>query len=74
MYTTGLAGNGTWLMFFWLAVAIVVGGLTTFVLVLLVIRPVVRLRKAARELAMGKLNARVPWPKSQARIFAGDER
>ncbi len=56
-----------------LPVAIVVGGLTTFVLVLLVIRPVVRLRKAARELAMGKLNARVPWPKSQARIFAGDE-
>jgi two-component system, OmpR family, sensor histidine kinase CpxA len=56
-----------------LPVAIVVGGLTTFVLVLLVIRPVARLRKAARELAMGKLNARVVWPKSQARIFAGDE-
>jgi two-component system sensor histidine kinase CpxA len=56
-----------------LPVAIVVGGLTTFVLVLLVTRPVVRLRKAARELALGKLNARVVWPKSQARIFAGDE-
>jgi two-component system sensor histidine kinase CpxA len=56
-----------------LPVAIVVGGLTTFVLVLLSTRPVVRLRKAARELAMGKLNARVVWPTSQARIFAGDE-
>ncbi len=41
-----------------LPVAIVVGGLTTFVLVLLVTRPVVRLRKAARELALGRLNAR----------------
>ena len=38
-----------------------------------VTRPVVRLRKAARELATGKLSARVPWPKSQSRIFAGDE-
>ena len=56
-----------------LPVAIVVGGLTTFVLVLLFTRPVVRLRKAARELAMGRLNARVEWPASQARIFAGDE-
>ena len=45
-----------------LPVAIVVGGLTTFVLVLLFTRPVVRLRKAARELAMGKLSARVAWP------------
>jgi len=62
-----------WFSFPQLPVAIVVGGLTTFVLVLLVIRPVVKLRKAARELAMGKLNARVPWPKSQTRIFAGDE-
>ena len=49
------------------------GGLTTFVLVLLFTRPVIRLRRAARELAKGKLNARVAWPKSQARIFAGDE-
>jgi two-component system sensor histidine kinase CpxA len=56
-----------------LPVAIVIGGLTTFVLVLLFTRPVLRLRKAARELAMGKLNARVVWPASQARIFAGDE-
>ncbi|MFZ0747553.1 MAG: ATP-binding protein [Terracidiphilus sp.] len=56
-----------------LPVAIVVGGLTTFVLVLLFTRPVVRLRKAARELAMGNLDARVVWPHSQARIFAEDE-
>ena len=56
-----------------LPVAIVVGGLTTFALVLLFTRPVIRLRKAARELAIGKLNARVAWPRSQAAIFAGDE-
>jgi two-component system sensor histidine kinase CpxA len=56
-----------------LPVAIVVGGLTTFLIVLLFTRPVIRLRRAARELATGKLNARVAWPKSQARIFAGDE-
>jgi two-component system sensor histidine kinase CpxA len=43
------------------------------VLVLLFTRPVVRLRKAARELASGKLSARVVWPGSQSRIFAGDE-
>jgi two-component system sensor histidine kinase CpxA len=56
-----------------LPVAIVVGGLTTFVLVMLFTGPVLRLRKAARELAQGKLNARVVWPAAQARIFAGDE-
>ncbi|WP_348270181.1 ATP-binding protein [Edaphobacter paludis] len=42
-----------------LPVAIAVGGLTTFVLVLLFSRPLVRLRKAARELAGGNLSARV---------------
>jgi two-component system sensor histidine kinase CpxA len=42
-----------------LPVAIAVGGLTTFVLVLLFSRPLVRLRKAARELAEGNLSARV---------------
>jgi two-component system sensor histidine kinase CpxA len=56
-----------------LPVAIVVGGLTTFALVLLFTRPVARLRTAARALASGKLNARVAWPVSQSRIFAGDE-
>ena len=42
-----------------LPVAIAVGGLTTFVLVLLFTRPLVRLRKAARQLAEGKLDVRV---------------
>jgi two-component system sensor histidine kinase CpxA len=56
-----------------LPVAIVVGGLTTFVLVLLFTRPIARLRKAARELATGNLNARVPRPKIRSRFFAGDE-
>ena len=56
-----------------LPVAIVVGGLTTFVLVLLFTRPVARLRTAARELATGKLSARVVWPTSQSPLFAGDE-
>ena len=56
-----------------LPVAIVVGGLTTFVLVMLFTGPVLRLRKAAGELAKGKLSARVVWPAAQARIFAGDE-
>ncbi len=56
-----------------LPVAIVVGGLTTFALVLLFTRPVVRLRKAARELATGKLDARVKASSSQSRLFAGDE-
>jgi len=42
-----------------LPVAIAVGGLTTFALVLLFSRPLVRLRKAARELAAGNLSARV---------------
>jgi two-component system sensor histidine kinase CpxA len=56
-----------------LPVAIVIGGLTTFALVLLFTRPVVSLRKAARELATGKLDARVKAPSSQSRVFAGDE-
>jgi two-component system sensor histidine kinase CpxA len=40
-------------------VAIAVGGLTTFALVLLFTRPLVRLRKAARQLAEGDLTTRV---------------
>ena len=56
-----------------LPVAIVVGGLTTFVLVLIFTRPVLRLRRAARALARGKLNARVAAPSSQFRLFSGDE-
>jgi two-component system sensor histidine kinase CpxA len=56
-----------------LPVAIVVGGLTTFALVLMFTRPLARLRKTARELATGKLSARVEWPKTHWRLFEGDE-
>jgi two-component system sensor histidine kinase CpxA len=57
-----------------LPVAIAIGGLTTFVLVLVFTRPVVRLRKAARELARGNLGTRVKEPPaSQPGIFRGDE-
>jgi two-component system, OmpR family, sensor histidine kinase CpxA len=56
-----------------LPVAIVVGGFTTFVLVLLFTRPVARLRKAARELATGKLDARVATPSPRSHFFSGDE-
>jgi two-component system sensor histidine kinase CpxA len=56
-----------------LPVAIAVGGATTFVLVLLFTRPLVKLRKAARELARGNLRTRVSEPVSQSRFFRGDE-
>lgn len=56
-----------------LPVAIAVGGLTTFVLVLIFTRPVTRLREAARQLAQGNLSARVPEPRKPNRIFKEDE-
>jgi two-component system, OmpR family, sensor histidine kinase CpxA len=56
-----------------LPVAIAIGGLTTFVLVLIFTRPVVRLREAALQLAQGNLSARVPEPGKRSRIFKGDE-
>ena len=56
-----------------LPVAIAVGGLTTFVLVLLFSRPLVRLRKAARELAGGNLAARVEEPPSKTLRSHPDE-
>jgi two-component system, OmpR family, sensor histidine kinase CpxA len=56
-----------------LPVAIAVGGLTTFVLVLIFTRPVVRLRKAALELAQGNLGTRVPEGRPRSRFFKGDE-
>jgi two-component system sensor histidine kinase CpxA len=56
-----------------LPVAIAVGGLTTFVLVLLFTRPVVRLRKAALELAQGNLSTRVSEARQSSRFFKGDE-
>lgn len=42
-----------------LPVAIAVGGITTFVLVLIFTRPVMRLRNAANQMARGKLSTRV---------------
>lgn len=56
-----------------LPVAIAVGGVTTFVLVLLFTRPLVRLRKAARELAQSNLSVRVPEVSSSSRFFSEDE-
>jgi two-component system, OmpR family, sensor histidine kinase CpxA len=56
-----------------LPVAIVVFGLTTFVLVLLLVRPIGKLREAARRLANGELSTRVAKPDGEERIFGGDE-
>jgi two-component system sensor histidine kinase CpxA len=56
-----------------LPVAIVVCGATTFVLVLLLTRPIGRLRVAARNLANGELATRVPNPDGEERLFGGDE-
>jgi two-component system, OmpR family, sensor histidine kinase CpxA len=56
-----------------LPVAIVVFGITTFVLVLLLVRPIGRLRVAARALANGELATRVAKPDGEERIFGGDE-
>jgi two-component system, OmpR family, sensor histidine kinase CpxA len=53
-----------------LPVAIVVFGLTTFFLVLLLTRPIAKLRAAARDLARGKLETRVTQKRG---IFGGDE-
>lgn len=55
-----------------LPVAIAVGGLTTFVLVMIFTRPLVQLRKAARELARGKLSTRVKEADHKSPI-KGDE-
>ncbi len=56
-----------------LPVGIVIGGLTTFVLVLFFTRPIVRLRRAARELAQGNLKSRVELPQARSRVSSGDE-
>lgn len=56
-----------------LPVTIVVFGLTTFILVLLLTRPIARLRAAARELARGQLDTRIPNQRHKTRIFGGDE-
>jgi two-component system sensor histidine kinase CpxA len=56
-----------------LPVAIAIGGLTTFILVLLFTRPLVRMRKAARALAHGDLTARVEQSPSAAAQSNSDE-
>ena len=56
-----------------LPVAIAVGGVTTFVLVLLFSRPLVRLRKATRQLAQGDLSTRVSRAAPQSGTIKGDE-
>jgi two-component system sensor histidine kinase CpxA len=56
-----------------LPVAIAVGGLTTFILVLLFTRPLVRMRKAARALAHGDLTARVEQSLAAASQSGSDE-
>jgi two-component system sensor histidine kinase CpxA len=56
-----------------LPVAIAVGGLTTFVLVLIFTSPLARLRKAARELAQGNLATRVKETGSKDSASGGDE-
>ncbi|HUA99848.1 MAG TPA: ATP-binding protein [Terracidiphilus sp.] len=56
-----------------LPVAIAVGGVTTFALVLIFTRPVIRLRQAARELAHGNLQARVRETAPRSRLFQEDE-
>ncbi len=56
-----------------LLVAIAVGGATTYALVLLFTRPLVRLRTAARELAGGRLDARVPQAAQAPHVFEEDE-
>jgi two-component system sensor histidine kinase CpxA len=53
--------------------AIAVGGLTTFVLVLIFTRPVVRLREASLQLARGNLSTRVREAAPRSRLFQGDE-
>jgi two-component system, OmpR family, sensor histidine kinase CpxA len=72
-------GNKHWLRdlmhfaFPQLWVAIIVCGAVTFVLVLLLIRPIGKLRVAARSLANGQLGARVAEPDGEERLFGGDE-
>jgi two-component system, OmpR family, sensor histidine kinase CpxA len=55
-----------------LLVAVAVGGLTTFVLVMIFTRPVINLREAARQLALGRLSARVKENRKRS-ILHGDE-
>lgn len=56
-----------------LPVAIAVGGVATFILILLFTRPLARLRSAARQLAQGNLGSRVEETTGGSRMLEGDE-
>jgi two-component system sensor histidine kinase CpxA len=56
-----------------LPVTIVVFGASTFILVLMLTRPIARLRVAAGDLAKGKLSARVKETGGNAGLFGDDE-
>ena len=55
-----------------LLVAVAVGGLTTFVLVMIFTRPVINLREAARQLAMGRLSARAKESRRPSALHADE--
>lgn len=55
-----------------LLVAVAVGGLTTFVLVMIFTRPVINLREAARQLAMGRLSARAKESRKPSALNANE--
>jgi two-component system sensor histidine kinase CpxA len=55
-----------------LLVAVAVGGLTTFVLVMIFTRPVINLREAARQLAMGRLSARAEENRNGSALHADE--
>ena len=69
----GLFGDLWHFAFPQLPVTIVVFGASTFVLVLMLTRPIARLRAAAGDLAKGKLSARVSQTDSRGGLFGGDE-
>ncbi len=56
-----------------LPVTIVVFGISTFILVLMLTRPIARMRVAAGDLARGKLSARVSQAPSKVGLLGGDE-
>jgi len=55
-----------------LLVAVAVGGLTTFALVMIFTRPVINLREAARQLSMGHLNARAKESRRSSVLHADE--
>ncbi|MBS1805117.1 MAG: HAMP domain-containing protein [Acidobacteria bacterium] len=55
-----------------LLVAVAVGGLTTFALVMIFTRPVIHLREAARQLAIGRLDARAKESRKLSALHADE--